>query len=176
MNSLNQKLVAGLAAALSVFLAVGWFSYLQERDFLSASHQLNQHQLILDKLQAILLDISEAKGGRRSFTLTGRKNFLNTYQASLFSVNEKVKDIRKGSQVGTGQQAKLEQLSFLLSKELDSLNQTASAPTKKSRARAAPGTTKPNGMKALEKIHRLVIGLQIEESGLVEQKTKDMER
>src|SRR5579859_74875 len=126
MNSMNRRVLAGFAAALTLFLAISLSSWFPTRDFFSASRQATQAYWVLGNLADMLHVISEAKSRHRDFLLTSQQTFLRAYRNSLFSISEKIKELQKMAPWDARQQAKLEQLKFFLSKEMnDSANEAS---------------------------------------------------
>jgi signal transduction histidine kinase len=90
---LSSKTIAG--CALTILLCIGVLSFRstvrdeQDREWVIHTH------LVLEKLQAILIDITQAETAQRGYILTGDANYLLPYQAGLDDVRRDIKDLRR---------------------------------------------------------------------------------
>jgi len=166
MHSFDRKVLFGFVGALTVFLVVGIFSYFKTQDFMATSRQSVQIHLVLENLEGILRDISEAKGSQRDFIITGKPAFLQACQNSVFSIDEKVKNIRKLIREGAGEQAKLEQLNPLLVQEIDFFKKTIAARRDGGFEQALQLIQGAQSMETMDKIHQLVADVLAEEMKL----------
>jgi diguanylate cyclase (GGDEF)-like protein len=176
MNRFDRKIMAGLAAVMVVFLAVGFFSYKQTINFMNSSRSLIQNHQVLEKLLLILQDISDAKSGQRDFIITGQESFLAACQNSLFGVNQKVRDIRDMIVKDDSSQAgNLENLNFLLVKEINFMTQTIETRRDKGLKATVELIQNSSGAETMDDLHQLVWNIQSQENTLLQRQTEQME-
>ena len=89
----SSKVIA--ACALLVMLCIGVLSFRstvrdeEDREWVTHTH------LVLEKLQAVLIDITQAETGQRGYMLTGEEGYLEPYQGGSTQVHEHIEQLRK---------------------------------------------------------------------------------
>jgi len=89
----SSKVIA--SCALMILLSIGVLSFRstvrdeEDRGWVTHTH------LVLEKLQAILIDVTQAETGQQGYTLTGEEKYLEPYQASLDQVHRDIEEIRR---------------------------------------------------------------------------------
>jgi signal transduction histidine kinase len=87
----SSKAIA--ACALMILLGIGVLSYWgtmrdeEDREWVTHTH------LVVEKLQAVRIDITQAETGQRGYMLTGQDRYLELYGAGLNQVRQDVKDL-----------------------------------------------------------------------------------
>jgi signal transduction histidine kinase len=88
----SSKAIA--ACALLILVCIGtlsfWSEVRNEKDREWVTHTL----LVVEKLQAIRIDITQAETGQRGYMLTGEKNYLESYQAGLDKISQDMGELR----------------------------------------------------------------------------------
>lgn len=91
----RTKLAAALGAALAILVAVGVLSYRrvleEDQDQLWVSHT---HQ-VLEKLDAVSVDLVDTETAQRGFILTGDKSYLRPYQDAIRRVHGDAEKLRQ---------------------------------------------------------------------------------
>jgi len=143
---------------------------------MNSSRSLIQNHQVLEKLLLILQDISDAKSGQRDFIITGQESFLTACQNSLFGVNQKVRDIRDMIVKDDASQAgNLENLNFLLVKEINFLTQTIETRREKGLKATVELIQNSSGAETMDDLHQLVWNIQSQENILLQKQTEQME-
>lgn len=168
MGSLDRKVLWVCGMALGVFLGVCCFSYYKTRDFIDTTRQLTQVHQVMEDLESILKDISEAKSSQRDFIITGQDAFLQSCQSALFSINDQVMDIRKVGRSGGGLEEKLEALNSLLVQEITFFRQTIAARRDGGFNQAVQMIQGAEGMESMDRIRQLVVDLKEDQRNLAE--------
>src|ERR1700674_4374309 len=92
MNS-SSKLTA--ACALMILLSIGVLSYRSTvRDEEDRGWVVHTH-LVLEKLQAVRTDITQAETSQRGYVLTGEEMYLEPYQAGLDQFHRDIEEVQK---------------------------------------------------------------------------------
>src|ERR1700692_3368247 len=90
MTSLSKAIAT---CALIILLGIGTLSYWgivrDEEDREWVTHTL----LVVEKLQTVRIDITQAETGQRGYMLTGQDRYLELYRAGLNQVRQDVKDL-----------------------------------------------------------------------------------
>ncbi len=88
----SSKAIA--ASALIILISIGALSFWSEvrndedREWVTHTH------LVVERLQAIRIDITEAETGQRGYILTGKNSYLELYEAGVSGVRQDVKALR----------------------------------------------------------------------------------
>jgi signal transduction histidine kinase len=90
---LSSKAIA--ACALVILISIGMLSYRstvrdeEDRGWVTHTH------LVLEKLQAVLIDVTQAEGGQRGFVLTGEEKYLHPYRGAIDHVQRDMEEVGK---------------------------------------------------------------------------------
>jgi signal transduction histidine kinase len=89
----SSKAIA--ACALVILISIGMLSYRstvrdeEDRGWVTHTH------LVLERLQAVLIDVTQAETGQRGYLLTGEEKYLEPYQAGLDQVRRDMEEVAK---------------------------------------------------------------------------------
>ena len=89
----SSKAIA--ACALMILLGIGMLSFRstvkdeEDRGWVTHTH------LVLERLQDVLLDVTQAETGQRGYMLTGEEQYLGPYQAGSDQVQRDIEEVRK---------------------------------------------------------------------------------
>ena len=92
---MNFSSKAFAACALMILLGIGILSYRstvrdeEDRGWVTHTH------LVLEKLQAVLIDITQAEAGQRGYMLTGEAMYLGPYESGLDLVHRDMEEVRR---------------------------------------------------------------------------------
>jgi len=92
---MNFSSKATATCALVILLSIGLLSYRntvrdeEDRGWVTHTH------LVLEKLQAVLIDITQAETGQRGYILTGEERYLEPYQAGRNRVHQDMEELRR---------------------------------------------------------------------------------
>jgi signal transduction histidine kinase len=109
------------ACALMILLCIGVLSFRtmvrdeEDRKWVTHTH------LVIEKLQEILIDITESETGQRGYILTGQERYLGPYRASVGQIHKDVEDFRNLTSDNPKQQEAAQQLEQLLAARLAGL-------------------------------------------------------
>jgi CHASE3 domain sensor protein len=106
--TLSSKAIA--ACPLMTLPGLGIISYRStvrnEEDRGSVTHT----HLVVEKLQAVLIDLIQADSGQRGYLLTGDEKYLEPYKASLDRVHRDIEGVKKLTSDNPRQQEAIQQL------------------------------------------------------------------
>src|SRR5205807_7221552 len=104
----SSKAIA--ACALMILLGIGVLSYWSTvRDEADRGWVTHTH-VLLEKLQPVLIDITQAETSQRGYILTGEEKYAEPYQAGLDRVHRDIAKVRKLTADNRGQQEAIEGL------------------------------------------------------------------
>jgi signal transduction histidine kinase len=116
----SSKAIA--ACALLILACIGalsfWSEVRNEEDREWVTHTL----LVVEKLQAIRIDITQAETGQRGYLLTGQEKYLEPYQASLDQVRRDMGELRDMTSDNRRQQKAILRLDPLIAARLAELS------------------------------------------------------
>jgi CHASE3 domain sensor protein/two-component sensor histidine kinase len=116
----SSKVIA--ACALLIVVCIGalsfWSEVRNEKDREWVTHTL----LVVEKLQAIRIDITQAETGQRGYLLTGEEKYLEPYQAGLDQVRRDMEELRDLTSDNPGQQSAILRLDPLIAARLSELS------------------------------------------------------
>ena len=174
MNSLRRKALLASAGGLAVFLVAGWFCWNWDHRMAAASLDLTRQYRLNEKLRALLSDTSGAGDALKSFLAARKNTSRSAYGNLVYSAKEKTRSLRKETGWNASQQARLDQLDFLVNAELEAFNPVFPP---KGRALKAPSRSlKAGNLRNIHKVHRMAADLQTEVAALLAQKTASVER
>src|SRR5205807_9001259 len=88
-----SKVIAG--CALLILLGIGILSYRSTiRDEVDRGWVTHTH-IVLETLQEVLTDVTQAETGQRGYILTGEEKYLDLYKAGLDQMRREMKQLRK---------------------------------------------------------------------------------
>jgi signal transduction histidine kinase len=119
--TLTSKVIA--ACALMILLFIGVLSFRtvvrdeEDRAWVTHTH------LVIEKVQEILIGITEAETSQRGYILTGQEHYLGPYGASLGQIQKDVEDFRNLTSDNPIQQEAAQRLESLLAARLAGLTE-----------------------------------------------------
>jgi signal transduction histidine kinase len=120
ISQLNRKVLLSFGLAISTLLTVDAISY----GGMVASDESNQwvrHSYeVLDKLQGLDLAITNVESAYRGLTLTGNESYVDSYRASILSVQQDEASFRNLTVDNPKQQRQLPDLEALTAREIRS--------------------------------------------------------
>src|SRR5437016_13037161 len=78
-NTFNQRIIAGFALALAIWLTIGSLLYRNTSEQAQEARWLSQTYDALAKIQELLLRLTDAETARRGFVMSGRDRDLTHY-------------------------------------------------------------------------------------------------
>ena len=89
-GSVRHWLFLTFAVAVLLIGVVGGLAYQTTAQLVVANHRLTASQSLVERLTYLRLLIDDAETGARGYALTGRKEYLEPYRASLAQVDSTV--------------------------------------------------------------------------------------
>jgi PAS domain S-box-containing protein len=93
--SFKQKLAAAFGMALVILLWIGVLSFRRTVQADQDQQWVSDTYLIIEKLNAILADLTDAETSQRGYLITGEESYLKPYQAARERVREDVRTLKE---------------------------------------------------------------------------------
>jgi len=117
----SSKAIA--VCALLIMLGIGLLSFrstmrdAEDREWVTHTH------LVLEKLQGVLIDVTQAETGQRGYMLTGEDRYLEPYREGLNRVQQDIKELRDLTSDNTRQQEAIQRLEPLITARLAGMDE-----------------------------------------------------
>src|SRR5690349_12245990 len=112
--TIGTRIALGYALAILVIVAVGAVSYSSVNKLLAAAKWVEHTHLVINKIDAVALDIVEIETGQRGYALTGDESRLRPYFKGLGAVDKDLKELRELTKDNENQQKTLDELQPIL--------------------------------------------------------------
>jgi signal transduction histidine kinase len=112
--------------------------------------------LVLEKLQAVLIDITEAETGQRGYLLTSEEEYLEPYQAGLDHVHRDIQELRELTSDNPRQRDAIQRLEPLIEARLAGLAAWMEIRTRAGLMAAAEAVTKGNSGELMNEIRERI--------------------
>jgi signal transduction histidine kinase len=173
--SFKTKLVGGLATALAILLLVAVLSYSSlvrnSEDRRSVMHT----HLVLEKLDALQIHLTDAETGERGYILTGLESYLPPYQVAYALVAQNLHSLRELTADNPVQQDSLDRLEPLARARLSELQDRISLRKKAGLAAGASAVAGGSREPIMEQIRALIAIMKQEEDRLLVQRSNELE-
>ncbi len=81
--TIGRQLVMGFAVPLFILLALGIASYQSSQGMLATNERVGDTHRKLGVIAALLSDLQDIEGGQRGYVITGKEEFLKSYQTGV---------------------------------------------------------------------------------------------
>jgi signal transduction histidine kinase len=118
--TLFSKAIA--ASALIVLIGIAALSYWSEVRNDKDREWVTHSYLVVESLQAIRIDITQAETGQRGYILTGQEEYLDVYRGGVAKLGLDISTVRSLTSDNSGEQESIERLNALITDRLAELN------------------------------------------------------
>jgi signal transduction histidine kinase len=117
------KFAIAFGIALAILIFVGIFSYRKLFQETSDQQWVDHTHLVLEKLDAVQLDATNAESWQRGYLITGDARYLKDYQQSLTDLDDHLDDLGKLVEDNPAQEEALRNLRDLTAQKVEGLQQ-----------------------------------------------------
>jgi signal transduction histidine kinase len=155
------------AFALIILLSIGVLSFHsfvqdeQERGWVTHTH------LVIEELQAVLIDIGQAETGQRGYMLTGQDNYLDPYRAGCRQVRQHIEKLRELTADSAMQQETIRHLKPLVEARLAGLEERIEIRRRSGLAAGAEAVATGDGEGTTDAIRAEISGMRGREEQLL---------
>jgi len=116
----RANLFAGMAflAAMALLVLMGWLGYRNLADVRGASERVTHTHQVIEKLQEILTNLSDAETGQRGFIITGDQRFIEPYIAALGEIDKDLATLKRLTADNPAQQKRLTEIEAVVRERL----------------------------------------------------------
>ncbi len=164
--SFTTKSIA--ASALLLLMSIGVLSFRstlreeQDREWVAHTH------MVIEELQQILIDVTQAETGQRGYVLTGDEKYLNPFESGVKSIHQDVETFRELTSDNPRQQEAAQQLEFLIEARLAGLRERLEIRRRDGlEAAAKAAATGNNGEALMDEIRERISEMRLTEERLL---------
>jgi methyl-accepting chemotaxis protein len=168
--TVGNKIGAGYALALVILIVLGAVSYRNTTGSIEAIELKVHTYQVLENLEGVLLNLTDAETGQRGYIITGEDSYLEPYQTGMAVVNQTVQSLRRLTADNANQQRRLDVLEPLIASKIAVLKETVGLRKDKGFKAALKVVQTDRGKKAMDDIRKVVAEMRNEETTLLEQR------
>ncbi len=172
MNRLSEKFIAGsFSSALLLLCGVGAVFYLsihrltEDKQWVIHTYQVLE---ILDQMEG---NLSDAEIGRHSYILTGKAAYLKNYQGNKQNVSQNIKALRELTKDNLKQQRRLDTLAPLVAQRFALIEQTIELFRQNKLDQSTQTAITLRGMEVREQLQAIAQAMDNEEIALLQRRT-----
>ncbi|MDB6109445.1 MAG: Multi-sensor signal transduction histidine kinase [Pedosphaera sp.] len=171
MKSHFDKIIVGsFVLAVIILGLIALITYRGTTGLIRASESVNHTREVLENLEALLSDISDAEVGQRGYVITGRESFLTPYHAALTEVDFHTERIRALTSDNPAQQARLARLQPLVDSKLAIVKKNISLRATEGFEAAQNSIATEAGKRVMDGIRRIIGEMRTEEEQLLQKR------
>ena len=166
-NTLNRNMALVSLGTNVVFLSLVFFTYLNINK-LVATADIQSHTIeVLEQLEHILADLSDAETGQRGYLLTGKLKYLEPYNFGISNVSESIKVTRELTADNPNQQKRIITLEKLVEEKRAELQETVNLRAEGKSEEAINIVLSDKGKNIMDNIRVVIKDMQNEENSLL---------
>jgi len=117
--TLSSKVIA--ASALIILIGIGALSYWSEVRNDKDREWVTHTYLVVERLQAIRINLAQAETGQRGYILTGREEYMDVYRTGLARLRDNISTVRNLTSDNSAEQENIKRLNALITDRLAEL-------------------------------------------------------
>jgi methyl-accepting chemotaxis protein len=163
----GQKIAAGYALALLIFISVEVITYQNITEFIDTNKWVEHTHKVLEHLDNILSSLQDAETGQRGFIITGEEHYLDPYNTKITHIYNYIQSTRELTADNPGQQLRLDNIESLVEDKLAELQETIDLRRNEGFEAALELVLTDSGKKIMDDIRELVNEMDREERDLL---------
>jgi methyl-accepting chemotaxis protein len=173
--TIGKKIRVGFALTLAIFLVVGFLSFRSTLKLVDTVDWVAHTHQVLEKLQTLLSLMKDAETGQRGYVITGEKNYLEPYAASLKEIHSTFVTLKDLTRDNAQQQGRLDKLRPLIDAKLKELKETIELRTAKGFRETQKVVATDRGKETMDQARELIQQMQDGEKDLLKQRQEETE-
>jgi signal transduction histidine kinase/DNA-binding response OmpR family regulator len=129
-SSVERAAGAALWVALTTLAALSVTDYWGTAHFLATSEQVNHAHQVLDQLDLLLAQVTDAETGQRGYLITGASRYLEPYERAVAQVADTLDTLRTTTAGDEAQRDRIRRLTPLVARRLALLGSTMDVRTR----------------------------------------------
>ncbi|HEX3727646.1 MAG TPA: CHASE3 domain-containing protein, partial [Pirellulales bacterium] len=171
--SIGVKILLGFGLALLILIAIGAMSYRTTATLIDNADWVVHSHRVLETLESLMAQITNAETGQRGFLLTGREQYLEPFHQATKALDLKFTELRQMTADNPDHQHFLEALSPLMASKLAELQETIDLRSNNNADGALSIVLSDRGKKAMDEIHKLIGQMENEENKLLKRRADE---
>jgi PAS domain S-box-containing protein len=163
---------AGFILAIGILIAISLMTHQYERKTVEYDNWVRHTNIVLQRFDKYLSTLLDAETGQRYFIITGKNEYLKSYYQARKKTDIQLTELKYLTRDNLSQQYRLDSISVLNEKKLAELNASMVLREKEGLESAMKAISANIGRATIDVIHKKVIGAQLEEMSLLNQRTK----
>ncbi|BCS52241.1 CHASE3 domain-containing protein [Geobacter sp. SVR] len=107
--------------AVAVLILMGWLNHRLQTELHDDTAKISQTYQVIEKLQEILTDLSDAETGQRDFIITDHRQYLETYDAAVRETERDMAALKELTEDHPAQQKRLAGVESIVRERLEAL-------------------------------------------------------
>ncbi len=155
-SSVEDAIAAGLWVAMGILALLSASDYWSTTTFLASSDRMNHAHEVVEQLDHLLAQITDAESGQRGYLVTGSAGYLAPYEDAKTHIADTLRAIRELTADDEVQREQLDQLAPRVERRLVLLRETMDAYDREGFAAARLHVLTNRGKDVMDDIRRLV--------------------
>jgi len=122
--TVGKKLGLGIAITMFIFALIGTISYVNIALIIENDRWTEHTHEVLNKIDKIFQNVTDAETGQRGFLLTGEENYLEPYTVAVKDVDESIEEVKKLTADNPEEQQNINNVQVLVGEKLSELKET----------------------------------------------------
>lgn len=173
--TLEKKMYAGFGAALLLLAVVSVISYVSTARVIENYTWALHSNEVIREVRDLNFRLYAAESGQRSFILTGKPTFLDSYQATIEAIRRDIRRLGRLLEGNARQQQRFDQLELLLAKRSALLKEWIRLQRNKGSDAAMEVIMRDEGKKIADDILRVVTDMEKDENELLRRRMESAE-
>ncbi|MDB5116753.1 MAG: response regulator, partial [Mucilaginibacter sp.] len=157
--SFRNQVLAGFAVSIILVFIVGILSYNSINKLESDTGMVEHTQRVIKTSTNLLQQLIDAETGMRGYAATGKRTFLDPYNAAIPSINSDLSDLRGLIPDNPVQVKRVDSLSALVSAELNILKTNIETYDSKGLAYMVQANMFVNGKQSMDQIRKTIANM-----------------
>ena len=165
------KLLAGFITALALLSGVVWFGWHHIIRMQESADRVNHTETVRFELSQLLSDLKDLETGERGFVITGNPEYLEPFEASLNTVDERLSSVRELTADNPRHQANCAVLEQLINQKAARSQANVDLRRNAGFEAAQQGVADRVGKALMDRIRAEIVRMDAEEKSLLKQRT-----
>ncbi|HSW08804.1 CHASE3 domain-containing protein [Aquabacterium sp.] len=175
MWTFGRKIAVGFALSFLLLLAIGGVAYRSIEVLTQTSYLVSHTHTVIQQVEALLGQISDAETGQRGFVITGEDAYLAPYQSAIAEIPVLLKKLHDLTADNTNQQQRVITLEAQVATRLGRLKETIDLRRQSGLEATIKHVQTGEGKRVMDGLRRLTDQIEREERDLLKQRAGEVE-
>ncbi len=159
----RRNINIGLAIFLALFLASGWYTYINMRRARNESRMVNSTLQSLRSFEDVMDDMQDMETGQRGYLISGNKAFLDPFHAATVKLRDDTVTFRKLYALYPGRVDRFNALLALVRQKAEFTSSSVTALNEKKRDSLYKEVQSGRGREMMDAIRKIIFGFENED-------------